>query len=187
MWFVHANLPIGWLSSVRTDDPHWGEWHNYSADFNPIHNYVNAAPDKQASRLPYVHTTIQPSSSTITVFKNVLVSIPICKIINKKEWHWPPNIYLYMTNGLLIYGEIFAHFSYIRKPFLIYDFATAPLWISLYMRKIWFFLLSVYCTLSMLGLAGSTRSNSKCRVSSVGSLARASLGDRDLDLGQKVK
>ncbi len=25
--------------------------------------------------------------------------------------------------------------SYIRKPFLIYDFATAPLWISLYMRK----------------------------------------------------
>ncbi len=39
----------------------------------------------------------------------------------------------------------------------------------------------------MLGLAGSTRSNSKCRVSSVGSLARASLGDRDLDLGQKVQ
>jgi hypothetical protein len=36
----------------------------------------------------------------------------------------------YMTNGLLIYGEIFALFfisSYIRKPFLIYDFATAPL------------------------------------------------------------
>ncbi len=28
--------------------------------------------------------------------------------------------------------------SYIRKPFLVYDFATAPLWISLYMRKIWF-------------------------------------------------
>jgi hypothetical protein len=28
----------------------------------------------------------------------------------------------YMTNDLLIYGEIF-----IRKPFLIYDFATAPL------------------------------------------------------------
>ena len=34
----------------------------------------------------------------------------------------------YMTNGLLIYGEIFAHFLlYFRKPFLIYDFATAPL------------------------------------------------------------
>ncbi len=34
-----------------------------------------------------------------------------------------------MTNGLLIYGEIFAHFliPYIRNPFLIYDFATAPL------------------------------------------------------------
>jgi hypothetical protein len=33
----------------------------------------------------------------------------------------------YMTNGLFIYGEIFLHFPYIRKPFLIYDFATAPL------------------------------------------------------------
>ncbi len=28
--------------------------------------------------------------------------------------------------------------SYIRKPFLIYDFATDPIWISLYMRKISF-------------------------------------------------
>jgi hypothetical protein len=32
----------------------------------------------------------------------------------------------YMTNGLLINGEITAHFL-IRRPFLIYDFATAPL------------------------------------------------------------
>jgi hypothetical protein len=34
--------------------------------------------------------------------------------------------------------------SYIRKPFLIYDFATAPFCISLYMRKFFFYL----CTLS---------------------------------------
>jgi hypothetical protein len=33
----------------------------------------------------------------------------------------------YMTNGLLIYGEIFAHFLITRKPFLIYDLATAAL------------------------------------------------------------
>ncbi len=43
----------------------------------------------------------------------------------------------YMVNYLRI-------FSYIRKPFLIYDVATAPFWISLYMRKIWFSFLSVY-------------------------------------------
>jgi hypothetical protein len=51
-----------------------------------------------------------------------------------------------MTNGLLIYGEIFAQFLIysIGKPFLIYDFATAPLWISLYMRKIRFYFLSVH-------------------------------------------
>ncbi len=34
--------------------------------------------------------------------------------------------------------------SYISKHFLIYDFATAPLWISSYMRKIWCSFLTVY-------------------------------------------
>ncbi len=38
----------------------------------------------------------------------------------------------YMTNGLLIYGKYLHISSYIRKPFLIYYFASAPLWISLY-------------------------------------------------------
>jgi hypothetical protein len=35
----------------------------------------------------------------------------------------------YRTNGLLICGEIFAHFLIysIRKPFLIYGFASDPL------------------------------------------------------------
>jgi hypothetical protein len=35
----------------------------------------------------------------------------------------------YMTNGLLIYREKFAHFLIynIRKPFLIYDFAPDPI------------------------------------------------------------
>ncbi len=33
--------------------------------------------------------------------------------------------------------------SYIRKPFLIYDLATAPFWISLYTRKMLFSFLSV--------------------------------------------
>ncbi len=31
-----------------------------------------------------------------------------------------------------------------------YDFATAPLWISLYMRNIWFYFLSVYCSICIL-------------------------------------
>ncbi len=33
--------------------------------------------------------------------------------------------------------------SYIGNPFLIYDFSTAPFWISWHMRKIWFSFLSV--------------------------------------------
>jgi hypothetical protein len=45
-------------------------------------------------------------------------------------------------------GKYLRISSYIRKPFLIYDFATAPLWISFYMRKIRFSFLSVHtCTI----------------------------------------
>ncbi len=40
-------------------------------------------------------------------------------------------------------GKYLRISSYIRKPFLIYGFATAPLWISLYMRKILFYFSSV--------------------------------------------
>ncbi len=38
----------------------------------------------------------------------------------------------------------FPHILGIRKPFLIYDFATAPFWISLYMRKMFFFFISAW-------------------------------------------
>ncbi len=52
-----------------------------------------------------------------------------------------------MTNGLLIYsmGKYLRISSYIRKPFLIYDFATAPLRISLYVyeENLIFFFISV--------------------------------------------
>ncbi len=41
-------------------------------------------------------------------------------------------------------GKYLRISSYIRKPFRIYDFATAPFWISLYMRKILFYFLSVW-------------------------------------------
>ncbi len=44
-------------------------------------------------------------------------------------------------------GKYLRISSYIRKPFLIYDFATAPRRISLYMRKIFFSFLSVYSRL----------------------------------------
>jgi hypothetical protein len=44
-------------------------------------------------------------------------------------------------------GKYLRVSSYIRKHCLIYDFATAPLWISLYMRKIWlsFFISVTWC------------------------------------------
>ncbi len=39
---------------------------------------------------------------------------------------------------------------YMRKPLLIYDFATAPFWISFYMGKFYFLFLSVYASFSSL-------------------------------------
>ncbi len=49
------------------------------------------------------------------------------------------------TNDLLINGEKSLCISlYIRKPFLRYEFAPDPIWISLYMRKILFSYLSVH-------------------------------------------
>jgi hypothetical protein len=44
-----------------------------------------------------------------------------------------------MTNDLLIYGENICAFPHIRKPFLIYDLASDPTWISLYEENLVFF------------------------------------------------
>ncbi len=49
------------------------------------------------------------------------------------------HIWVWLTASSYM-GKYLRISSYIRKPFLTYDFATAPLWISLYVRKIWFFL-----------------------------------------------
>jgi hypothetical protein len=45
--------------------------------------------------------------------------------------------HIYIRRGFLIYEEMRANISpYMRRPLFIYDFATAPFWISLYMRII---------------------------------------------------
>ncbi len=46
-----------------------------------------------------------------------------------------------MTNGLHIYIVKFLHFSsYIRNPFLIYHFATDPIWITFEKKSVLFFI-----------------------------------------------
>ncbi len=84
MWFVHANLLNERLTSVRTLDPLWGDWHNSSAEFSANHNHVNAAP-KQAS----IQTILRPHHNTTPkqnyCMSNVLVSITNCEIKNQKS------------------------------------------------------------------------------------------------------
>jgi hypothetical protein len=70
-----------------------GECHNSSVDINPNHNHVNAAPKQaslQTTSRPHHHATPKQNYC----MSNVLVSIPICEIKNKKERHWPVNILL---------------------------------------------------------------------------------------------
>ncbi len=55
------------------------------------------------------------------------------------------HIWLTASSSLVKYLRIS---SYIRKPFLMYDFATDPIWISLLMRKISFSFLSVWFLIS---------------------------------------
>ncbi len=53
---------------------------------------------------------------------------------------------LYMRKGFQIYKEMRKYLIIycIRRPLVIYDFASAPFWISLYMRNILFsFFISV--------------------------------------------
>ncbi len=59
--------------------------------------------------------------------------------------------YKQIQGGAVIYEETLPN-TYMRKcanirPLFIYDFATAPFWISLYMRKMWISFLSVHVLL----------------------------------------
>ncbi len=44
-----------------------------------------------------------------------------------------------MKKGFLIYEEMLKYSPYMRRPLVMYDFATAPFWISLYTKKIFFY------------------------------------------------
>jgi hypothetical protein len=50
-----------------------------------------------------------------------------------------------MWKGCLIYEEMRKYLIiYEKRPLVIHDFATAPFWISIYMRKMLFSFLSVH-------------------------------------------
>ncbi len=51
-------------------------------------------------------------------------------------------IYVWLTASSYM-GKYLCISWYIIKPFIIYYFATGPLWVSLYMRKTWFSFLSL--------------------------------------------
>ncbi len=75
--------------------------------------------------------------SSYTVKKKIKFSSYIRKF---RMEQLPSHIWITASSYM---GKYLRKSSYNRKPFLIYDFTTSPLWISLYTRKIWFSFLSV--------------------------------------------
>ncbi len=61
----------------------------------------------------------------------------------RKFWMEQLQIHIWLTASSYM-RKYLRISSSIRKPFLIYNFATAPFWISLYMQKILFSFLSVH-------------------------------------------
>jgi hypothetical protein len=99
MLYVHANLPI---------DPHWVEWLKSPNDLTltTITTLTPIQHQKQARLGPiHIHATMQPQAKLLYV---LLVSIPICKIKHKKEWHWSPNNYLLCDTSEPSWLKIFA-------------------------------------------------------------------------------
>ncbi len=104
-------------------------------------------------RLHLLHTDPYLLSPTPTLFLSAYLSILIIKkytvhTLIKKKIKFSSYIrklgmeqlqsHIWLTASSYM-GKYLRISSCIRKPFLIYDFATAHLWISLYTRKIFFF------------------------------------------------
>jgi hypothetical protein len=91
MWFVHANLPIGRCTSVRTVDPHGENGSKPLLTLTLTTITSMQIQNKQASTPHHVHSTMQPPSK-ITVCKMYSCQYQPLKIINQKEWHMLPNM-----------------------------------------------------------------------------------------------
>jgi hypothetical protein len=118
MWFVHANLPIGPLGcclALALSIPIGENGTIPLLTLNLTTITSMQIQNEQASRPVHVHTTMQPWSKN-NVWKNVLVSIPICEIKKQKEWHWPPNIKKKTRLSDLYHASIFLSALYGAAP-----------------------------------------------------------------------
>ncbi len=97
---------------------------------------ATTSPSKLPSQLKSCSSTPFLQLSSALINKKIKFSSHIRKF---RMEHLQSHIWLTASSFM---GKYLRKSSDIRKPFLIYDFATAPLWISL--MKIWFSLLSVY-------------------------------------------
>ncbi len=97
--------------------------------------------------------TTQSKSSSETYYTLIKRKSNFPHIHRRKFRMEPLQMYIWLTVSSYM-GKYLGISSHISKPFLIYSFGTAPLWISLYMRKIRFSFLSVYlpASLSLSGL-----------------------------------
>ncbi len=109
-------------------------FHCRSADYSQLHKLIILVSSWGDNHL---------SCPPCAIWKAALIK----KKINIRKFRMAQVAKSYMTNNGLLTSDMRKYLrisSYIRKPFLIFDFATVPLWISLYMIKIWFSILSLW-------------------------------------------
>ncbi len=127
---LHCVFTVGFVCILSLPPSHFLFW---AMDLSLIHSH---------SLNPSSHPCLWISGCPTLIEKKIKFSLYIRKFrMEQLQSH------IWLTASSYMGKYIFAYFLlYFRKPFLIYDFTTAPHWISLYMRKILFsFLESAYC------------------------------------------
>ncbi len=125
---------LGWVSNAcgRKGYPSKETWYTADKYFSIINKTEKSAISEMFMFLLAIYFKQPPPPSPTPIKVKIKFSSYI-----RKLWTEQLQSHIWLTASSHM-GKYFRIFSYIGKPFLINDFTTAPLWISLYMRKILF-------------------------------------------------
>ncbi len=129
---MNITIERAWFSGRKYFVRSWQAWKNY---INPSRSYGANVVEICPCWLPVDGALVQAAVLPCTQHNHTLIkkkikfSSPIRKF---RMQQLQSHIWLTASSYM---GKYLRISSYIRKPFLIYDFATAPLWISL--QYIW--------------------------------------------------
>ncbi len=131
MWFVHANLPIGRWTSVRTVDPHGENGSNPLLTLTLTTITSMQIQNKQASTPHHVHSTMPPKQNYCMY--NVLVSISACENNKSKRVAYAAKyfIFVHKTTNSRERLHAFTHKTATNQWLYIFR-RTEPVFLNVY-------------------------------------------------------